>query len=242
MVEATSGLRALLTQGDPLYTLAIIQMSNVIGGRGTHYEHRGLESKVELVAGLLLTQQRPTEAGPVSDKAMQAIHDKLDRLVELSLLRNLTAPRDEDLVVAELRFTSAMNWMTLRGTSYAHHGTDFATALYRPFDRWCLERYGFTIDDVLHVGDAAQALLTGRMNSLLREAREFAEQVKAHATRTVWRGSLPRNPGMVLRARSSVSTNNRGFRRAAPVHLELWRYRWRSLSNASPDSTCTKPA
>lgn len=177
MVETTSELRALVAQGDPLYTLAIIQMSNVIGGRGTYYEptHRGLESKVELVAGLLLTQQRPTEAGPLSDKAMQAIHDKLDRLIELSLLRNLSAPRDEDLVVTELRFTSAMNWMTLRGTSYAHHGTDLATALYRPFDRWCLKRYGFTIDDVVHIGDAAQALLTGRMNSLLRQAQEFAD-------------------------------------------------------------------
>jgi len=59
---------------------------------------------------------------------------------------------------------------------------------------------------------------------------------------TVWRGSLPRNPGMVPRARSSVSTNNRGFRRAAPVHLKVWRSRWRSLSSASPDWTFTKPA
>ncbi len=75
-----------------------------------------------------------------------------------------------------------MNWMTLRGTSYAHHGTDLATALYRPFDSWCLEHYGFTIDDVLAVGETAQLLLTGRMNSLLDQARGFAEQVTEYAT------------------------------------------------------------
>ena len=184
MVEVTSRLRALLSQGDPLYTLSIIQVSNMITGWGTYYEptHRGLESKVELVAGLLLTQPPPAETEPVPDKTMQAIHDELNRLVELSLVCNLTAPRNEDLVVAELGFTSAVNWITIRGTSYAHHGTDLATALYRPFDRWCLEQYGFTIDDVLHIGEAVQALLTRRMNSLRGKARDFAEQVQTHAS------------------------------------------------------------
>jgi hypothetical protein len=183
MIESTSSLRALLSQGDPLYTLSIIGVSNMIRGWGTYYEptHHGLESKVELVAGLLLTQPPPAESAPVSSGTMQAIHDELDRLLELSVLRNLAAPRDDDLVVAELKFTSAMHWMILRGNSYAHHGADLATALYRPFDGWCLERYGFTIDDVLHVGEAVQGLLTGRMNSLLGQARDFGEQVHAYA-------------------------------------------------------------
>jgi len=64
---------------------------------------------------------------------------------------------------------------------------------------------------------------------------------------------VPRDtPGSRSRATCSCSatattqvhaaTNNRGFRRAAPVHLKVWRSRWRSLSSASPDSTFTKPA
>ncbi len=79
LADAISQLRVLLGQGDPLYTLAMIQMTNVIGGWGTYYEptHRGLESKVELVAGLLLTQQPPADTEPVSDNVMQAIHDEL---------------------------------------------------------------------------------------------------------------------------------------------------------------------
>ena len=85
---------------------------------------------------------------------------------------------------------SAVNWMTTRGTSYAHHGTDLATALYRPFERWCLERYGFTIDDMLNIGETAQALLTGRMNALLDEARAFAERVQTHASSPAARENL----------------------------------------------------
>jgi hypothetical protein len=192
MVEATSRLRALLSEGDPLYTLSIIQVSNMITGWGTYYEptHHGLESKVELVAGLLLTQPLPAESTPVSDKAMQSIHDELDRLVQLSLLRNLTAPKNEDVVVAELKLMSTVNWMTLRGTSYAHHGADLAIALYRPFDGWCLERYGFTIDDVLHVGEAVQALLTGRMNNLRGEALDFTERVQTQVSSPAARDKL----------------------------------------------------
>jgi hypothetical protein len=177
--EATSRLRELLARGDPLYTLAVIQASNLIGGWGAYYEptHSGLEGKVELVAGLLLTQPVPGEGSPISDGDMQSIHDELDRIGQLTLLRNMTAPRGEDATVAELRFTSAMNWMTLRGTSYAHHGTDLAAALFRPYDQWCLTRYGFTFDDVLHVGEAAQSLLTERLNALLDEGRDLATTV-----------------------------------------------------------------
>ena len=65
----------LLSEGDPLYTLSIIQASNMITGWGTYYEptHDGLESKVELVAGLLLTQPLPAESAPVSSGTMQSI-------------------------------------------------------------------------------------------------------------------------------------------------------------------------
>jgi hypothetical protein len=178
-LDATSRLRALLAQGDPLYILSIIQTSNLLAGRGTYYEptHSGLESKVELVAGLLLTQPAPTERTQMSGGALQAIYDELDRLLDLLLLRNLSAPRDDDPMLAELRFLGAMQWMTLRGSSYAHHGADLARALYGPFDRWCLERYGFTIDDVLRVGGAVNELWTDRMNALLARARAFAEQL-----------------------------------------------------------------
>ena len=157
---------------------------------------------------------------------MQAIHDELNRLVELSLVCNLTAPRNEDLVVAELGFTSAVNWITIRGTSDAHHGTDLATALYRPFDRWCLKQDGFTIDDVLHIGEAVQALLTRRMNSLQDEAWDFAEQVQTHASSPAAHDNLTAEESAKL-----DSPEQHALPRAASIdrRLRAWRTRGHEL-------------
>jgi hypothetical protein len=179
VAEGMSRLRGLLAHGDPFYILSVIQASNLLVGRGGYYEptHRGLESKVELVAGLVLTQPAPPEPTKVSDAAMRAIHDELDQLMDLLLLRNLSAPKGDDPLVSQLRFEGALHWMTLRGSSYEHHGRDLARALYRPFDSWSFKRYGFTVDDVLCVGAAVDQLWTESMSYLLAEARGFAEKV-----------------------------------------------------------------
>lgn len=225
LVDMTSALRGLLAQGDPLYILSVIQASNLLAVRGGYYEptHSGLESKVELVAGLLLTQRPPAEAMETSDQAMQAIHDKLDRLLDLLLLRNLSAPRGDDVVVAELRFMGALHWMTVRGSSYAHHGRELARALYRPFDKWCLQRHGFTIDDVLRIGAEVDALWTDRINSLFGDARAFAEKMEAKARDPVSRDELTAeerarldSPEAIaaLRARAAIEVFKHGVREA----------------------------
>ena len=192
MSEATATLRALLAPGDPLYTLSIIQASNVMGVRGSYYEptHHGMENKVELVAGLMLTQPPATPPNEVSDAQMHEIHSELERLTDLLTLRNLSAPKGEDPVIAELRFMGRLHWMTIRGTSYAHHGTDLARSLYRPFDHWFLDRYGFTIDDLLAVGAGVEALINDRVNGLRAEAQAFADQVLAHARSPAARARL----------------------------------------------------
>ncbi|MGN6869281.1 MAG: hypothetical protein ACTHMY_12845 [Solirubrobacteraceae bacterium] len=192
-LETTSSLRGLLTRGDPLYILSVIQASNLLGRRGEYYEptHRGLESKVELVAGLLLTQPASSDPPDISSQTLQAIHDALDTIMDVMLLRNLTAPRGEDSLVAELRFTGAWQWMTVRGTSYAHHGRELARAIYQPFDNWCSERYGFVIDDVLTLAEAVHALWNERMSSLFAEAAAFANQVGEHIRKPEQRNRLP---------------------------------------------------
>jgi hypothetical protein len=172
----------LLANADPLYVLGVIQASNLMTGWGAYYEpsHSGFESKVELIAGLLLTQASPMQAQNVSDGAMQAIHDELARIVDLVLLRNLSAPRGDDLVSAELRFTGALQWMTMRGSSYAHHGADLALALYSPFDDWSDRQFGFRATDVLQVGGAVEALWKERMNAVLAEGRDFADRIRSY--------------------------------------------------------------
>jgi hypothetical protein len=179
--EAIGRLRRLLSECDPLYVVAYMKASNLLASEGSYFEptHEGRESSVELVAGLVLTQPAPAPASATRDETLVAIVDTIGRLDDLALLRNLSAPRDDDLATAALRFSSALGWMTLRGSSYEHHGQELARAVYEPHDAWSLERFGFTIDDVLRVGRAADDLTAERLNALLAEAATFAARVEA---------------------------------------------------------------
>ncbi len=230
-LEATSSLRELLAQGDPLYILSVIQASNLLARRGEYYEptHRGFESKVELVAGLLLTQPASSDPPEIASRTIQAIHDALDTIMDLMFLRNLTAPKGEDLLAAELRFMGAWHWMTIRGTSYAHHGRELARAIYQPFDNWCLKKYGFEVNDVLRIAEAVHALWNERMNSLFAEAAAFANRVDEHIRTPEQRQKLPAearakfdSPEAIktLVQRAAVEVYERGVREAASFTVD----------------------
>jgi hypothetical protein len=173
--EAIKALRGLLGKGDPLYTLGWLCMTNLMAPWGGYFEptHRGRESNIELAAGLLLTQPPNTERN-LSDRDLQAVHDSLERLSLLTLLRNMTKPDTGE--TADIRFISTMNWMMLRGTSYAEHGADLAREVYRPYSQWALENYGFTVDDALAVANAVQALVSERISRARRGIPEAMER------------------------------------------------------------------
>ena len=179
--DAIARLRALLSQCDPLHVVAFIRTSNLLAPWRSYFEptNQGRESSVELVAGLVLTQPAPAPTPAAKDETLVAIRKTIAKLDDLALLRNLSAPRDDDLNSAELRFTGALGWMTRRGTSYEHHGQDLARAVYEPHDDWSLQRFGFTIDDVLNVGSAANDLTAQRLNALLDEAAASGPQAFA---------------------------------------------------------------
>jgi hypothetical protein len=223
ILESTSALRSALSRADPLYVLAILQATNLHAAPGTYYEptHSGLESRIELAAGLLLTQPASAERTETGDRTMQVIVDEIDRLLDLALLRNLSAPHGEDSGQAELRFTGALHWMTLRGSSYEHHGRDLAVSLFRSFDAWSLEHYGFTIEDVLRVGKAAEEITTARHNDLLAEAHAFADGVAATLQDETFRRDLSdeqlaridsAESREALRARALMEVFERGVR------------------------------
>jgi hypothetical protein len=65
-----------------------------------------------------------------------------------------------------MRFSGAMRWMSLRGNSFAGHGAELAKEVYRPYDDWLIETFGFSVNDVLKVGRAATELTASRMNDL----------------------------------------------------------------------------
>jgi hypothetical protein len=190
--EATARLRALLAASDPLHVLAAIKMMNLLAAPGAYYEptHRGLESRVELAAGLLLTQPAASGCGAVDAAKLREIDSQMVGLEDALLLRNLAERKGEDPATAELKFTSALHWMSLRGTSYQHHGADLARALFAPYGDWCLSRYGFTVDDVLNVAEAEDEFSRTRLNALLTAAHDLADRIKAKAESGTLRKTL----------------------------------------------------
>src|SRR5207253_2373718 len=71
---AIAKLRELLKAGDPFYILAIVQDLNLFVPWGEYYEptHEGLETRLELIAGLLATQPVASQDRPTAE-TVQAI-------------------------------------------------------------------------------------------------------------------------------------------------------------------------
>jgi hypothetical protein len=200
---AIANLRELLGLGDPLCILALVQFHNVIAAWGEYFEptNPGMENKVELVAGLLATQPAGPRSVWPSDQQLESILEEIDHVVDVGVLVNLAAPRGEDPTAATLRFSAITHWMTVRGTSFAHHGRELALALYQPEDRTLRDRYGFTVDDVLAVGDAIEELMTSRFNSLMREAGVFGELVAKEAKQLAEDGTVGEETRRAIRSR-----------------------------------------
>jgi hypothetical protein len=192
MQEVTDRLRELVAQGHPLHVLSNIVMANLMAAPGAYYEptHHGFESLVELVGGLLLTQPPSAAREPASVEVLSAIQKQLAHLQDLIVLRNLAAQQDEAPEAGGLRFSGVLHWTTVRGTSFEHHGADLARAIYGPFNDWCLKRYGFTAEDVLRVGAAADRWSTDRFNELLQEAHAFSDRIQAELRDTALRDAL----------------------------------------------------
>lgn len=91
LANTIAKLRGLLAAGDPFYILAIVQDLNRFVPWGEHYEptHDRLETRLELVAGLLATQPVGSQERPTAE-AVQAIIDEIDHALLVNTLFNLT--------------------------------------------------------------------------------------------------------------------------------------------------------
>ena len=85
LVAAIARLRGLLTAGDPFFIMSVVQDANFFVPWGEYYEptREGLESRVELAAGLLATQPVVATRDRPTAEAMQAILDEIDHSAEL---------------------------------------------------------------------------------------------------------------------------------------------------------------
>lgn len=182
LVAAIERLRELLRQGNPLHTVALVQVRNLMRPWGGYYEptERGGENSVELVASLIASQPPAPDAEALPDDQMKHVFEEVSRILELVFLVNFTRRRDGDPREEALRFTSAMHWMSIRGDSFGDHGRELAIAVFTPFDQWMTATYGFTIAEAIEVGDVVEDLLDVALNASLDHAREFAEGVGAY--------------------------------------------------------------
>jgi hypothetical protein len=219
LVATIAKLRGLLTAGDPFYILAIVQDLNLFVPWGAYYEptHEGLETRLELVAGLLATQPVGSQDRPTAE-TVQAILDEIDHAQLVNTLFNLTMRPQGDYELASLRFSSAMRWMSIRGSSFARHGEDLAWELYGSRDAWLTKNLGFTIGEVIRVGHAVTELHTQRRNAL-GEAGAHA----ANAETAGWEAwsEFERREAKGRAVLAVIATHEQGIRDSVTVTAEL---------------------
>jgi hypothetical protein len=219
LAAAIAKLRQLLTAGDPFYVVAIVQDLNLFVPWGEYYEptHEGLETRLELVAGLLATQPVVSQDRPTAE-TVQAILDEIDDAQLVNTLFNLTMRPQGDYELASLRFSSAMRWMSIRGSSFAGHGEDLARELYGSQDAWLTKNLGFTIGDVIRVGQAVTELHTQRRNALGEAAADAA-----NAETAGWEAlsELERREAMGRATMAVIATHEKGFRESVTVTADL---------------------
>ena len=213
-------LRELLTAGDPFYILALVQDLNLFVPWGEYYEptHEGLETRLELAAGLLATQPAAVTRGRPTTETVQAILDEIDHALLVNTLFNLTMPPQGDHKVASLRFSSAMRWMSIRGSSFAGHGEDLARELYGSQDAWLTKNLGFTIGDVIRVGQAVTALHTQRRNAL---GEAGADAANAETVGWDALSELERREAMGRAVMAVIATHEKGIRDSVTVTADL---------------------
>jgi hypothetical protein len=212
-------LRELLAAGDPFHILAIVQDLNLFVPWGEYYEptHEGLETRLELVAGLLATQPNGSADRPTPE-VVQAILDEIDHALLVNTLFNLTMRPRRDSELASLRFSSAMRWMSIRGSSFAGHGEDLARELYEGQDPWLTKNLGFTIGEVIRVGQAVSELHTQRRNALGEAGADAADAETAG-----WEAlsQLERREAMGRAVMAVIATHEQGIRDSVTVTADL---------------------
>ena len=220
LVAATATLRGLLTAGDPFFIMSVVQDANLFVPWGEYYEptHEGLESRVELVAGLLATQPVVATRDRPTAEATQAILDEIDHVLIVNLLFNLSKPPSGDSTLASLSFASTMRWLSIRGSSFAGHGEDLARQLYGSQDVWMAGSFGFTIADVIKVGQAASELHAERRNAV---GAAGADTANAELARWTSMSDPERREAMGRAIIAVVALTEDGLRDAATVSAEL---------------------
>ncbi len=214
---ATENLRELLSKGDPFFSLAVVQERNLLVPWGEYHEptHDGLETRIELVAGLLATQSTVAPIERPSPADVQAMLDEIDHILLVNLLVSLTKAPAGGLHRASLRFSNATRWTSLRGSSFAGHAEELAIELYGGQDEWMARSLGYTTPDLIRVGQAVSALHADRRNELGDAAARAANALVEEA-----QDGVDERETMARAFMEIISVTEAGLRDAVSVTAE----------------------
>ncbi len=228
---ATTHLRELLGSGDPFFMMAVVQDMNLFIPWGEYYEptHEGLETKIELVAGLLASQTAVAPHEPPTAHDMQAILDEVDHIQVVNLLFNLTQRPIGGPHEASLQFSSSLRWMSLRGTSFAGHAEDLALELYRGQEAWMARSLGYTVADLIRVGKTVSEMHTTRRNEL---GQAGADAANAELVRLEGASEADRREAMGRALMAVIAVTQGGLRDVATVTADAICAHDRSLNRA----------
>lgn len=166
--RAVARLRALIATVDPIALLARVFGLNLLQAAGEYFEPEadGSEAKVELVAGIILTQPpSSTTDNPPDPHSVQEILDTLDELFLVSMLATLAQGiASGDPEEADLQVKGRLYRLSVRGDAYVQHSEDLARRIFSPISGAMRDKIGFTIEDVIIVAHEAANLMDERVN------------------------------------------------------------------------------
>ena len=179
-IELMAELREAAKPLDVAAAIALVSWINLWLPAGDYFEptNQGSEAKVELLAGVMVTQDASTgsDAGPRGYQRMLDLLDDVLTHLDLYLWGDAFAIASGDPTKALLRYKTLSRRLHMRGESYIEHSEALAREVYGPHEAALREAIGFCVEDLIRFAYAATRIVQHEVNRVMeREMLAFDE-------------------------------------------------------------------
>jgi hypothetical protein len=161
---------------DPRSLIALASWLNIWGAPDEYFEpgNRGSETKLELLAGLAISQRARSsnEAGPHDYQVAMDLADEVIARIDLMLLAEAAAAVETDPRTAQLAYFTRMRRLHVRGESFADHAETLVLEVFEPYEAVLGAGLGFAAEDLILFFHAVTGVDQDEVNRVLE--REFA--------------------------------------------------------------------
>lgn len=181
-IELMANLRAAARPLDVAAAIALASWMNLWMPPGDYYEptNRGSEAKVELLTGVMVTQEADADAEADAEHYQQVL-DLLDEALahlDLYLWADAFTIAQGDPRQALLRHKTLSRRLHMRGESYIEHAEVLAREVYGPHEAALRKAIGFGAEDLIRFAHAATRVVQEEVNGVMeREMGAFADAV-----------------------------------------------------------------